>query len=238
MLALPGEPPPGVEATLLTEEPLRLAVNVDDELAGTTVAIEDLRGRPFILAEPGTALRETVVAATQAAGFSPLPLFEVGDPATVRYLVRANLGHRDRPGLLARAAGAGGRRGGPRPTRRATGCRCSRPRRGRHRPAGCCTSACSSSDSRRRFGRAPTSVRHGRAVLEEHEGRQPEHAVLDGQLLLVVRVDADDLEVVALGRELVQDRVHQATRRAPRGPEVDQHGLVGLQDLGGEGAVR
>ena len=59
---------------------------------GTTVEIGDLRGRPFILAEPGTALRETVVAATQAAGFSPLPLFEVGDPATVRYLVRANLG--------------------------------------------------------------------------------------------------------------------------------------------------
>src|SRR4051794_1644550 len=92
VLALPGEPPAGVEATPLTEERLRLAVSVDDELAGTTVAIENLRGRPFILAEPGTALRHTVVAATQAAGFSPLPLFEVGDPATVRYLVRANLG--------------------------------------------------------------------------------------------------------------------------------------------------
>ena len=47
---------------------------------------------PFILAEPGTALRETVMAAAQAAGFSPLPLFEVGDPATVRFLVRAGLG--------------------------------------------------------------------------------------------------------------------------------------------------
>ena len=92
VLALTGEPPPGVTASPLTEEPLRIAVNVDDELAGATVKIEDLRGRPFILAEPGTALREAVVAATQAAGFSPLPLFEVGDPATVRYLVRANLG--------------------------------------------------------------------------------------------------------------------------------------------------
>jgi DNA-binding transcriptional LysR family regulator len=51
-----------------------------------------VRGRPFILAEPGTALRAGVVAATQAAGFSPLPLFEVGDPATVRFLVRAGLG--------------------------------------------------------------------------------------------------------------------------------------------------
>ena len=53
---------------------------------------EDLRGRPFILAEPGTALRETVVNLTQEAGFSPLPLFEVADPQTVRFLVRANLG--------------------------------------------------------------------------------------------------------------------------------------------------
>jgi DNA-binding transcriptional LysR family regulator len=56
------------------------------------IALGDLRGRPFILAEPGTALRETVLNATQAAGFSPLPLFEVGDPATVRFLVREQLG--------------------------------------------------------------------------------------------------------------------------------------------------
>ena len=37
-------------------------------------------------------MRETVLAATQTAGFSPLPLFEVGDPATVRFLVRERLG--------------------------------------------------------------------------------------------------------------------------------------------------
>ena len=54
--------------------------------------LDALRGRAFILAEPGTALRETVMSAAQAAGFSPLPLFEVGDPATVRFLVRAGLG--------------------------------------------------------------------------------------------------------------------------------------------------
>ena len=63
-----------------------------DALAGTVISLADVRGRPFILAEPGTALRASVVAATQAAGFSPLPLFEVGDPATVRFLVRAGLG--------------------------------------------------------------------------------------------------------------------------------------------------
>ena len=91
VLALTEEPA-GVTVHPLTEEPLRVAVPVDDELAGTRVALDALRGRPFILAEPGTALRETVMRAAQAAGFSPLPLFEVGDPATVRFLVRAGLG--------------------------------------------------------------------------------------------------------------------------------------------------
>jgi DNA-binding transcriptional LysR family regulator len=84
--------PAGVVATPLADEPLRVAVPVDDELASSTVALETLRGRAFILAEPGTALRATVLATTQAAGFSPLPLFEVGDPLTVRFLVRAGLG--------------------------------------------------------------------------------------------------------------------------------------------------
>jgi DNA-binding transcriptional LysR family regulator len=91
LVALVDEPA-GVTVEPLADEPLRIAVPVDDELAGTRVALGDLRGRPFILAEPGTALRETVMAAAQRAGFSPLPLFEVGDPGTVRYLVRSRLG--------------------------------------------------------------------------------------------------------------------------------------------------
>jgi DNA-binding transcriptional LysR family regulator len=91
VLALSDEPA-GVVATPLADEPLRVAVGVDDELAGTTIELQSLRGRAFILAEPGTALRATVLAATQRAGFSPLPLFEVGDPSTVRFLVRAGLG--------------------------------------------------------------------------------------------------------------------------------------------------
>jgi DNA-binding transcriptional LysR family regulator len=93
VLALAGDPPPGVDAHPLTDEPLRLAVALDDPLAGATgIGMSSLRGRPFILAEPGSALRDAVLAATQAAGFSPLPLFEVGDPHAVRFLVRAGLG--------------------------------------------------------------------------------------------------------------------------------------------------
>lgn len=86
------EQPAGVDVHPLADEPLRVAVPVDDELASTRVSLKALRGRAFILAEPGSALRETVMTAAQAAGFSPLPLFEVGDPATVRFLVRAGLG--------------------------------------------------------------------------------------------------------------------------------------------------
>jgi DNA-binding transcriptional LysR family regulator len=106
-----GDEPAGVTVTPLGEEPLRVAVAVEDEVAGTTVTLDALRGRPFILAEPGTTLRDTVMAAAQKAGFSPLPLFEVGDPLTVRYLVRAGLGISvvpaswlERPGPVVAAA--------------------------------------------------------------------------------------------------------------------------------------
>jgi DNA-binding transcriptional LysR family regulator len=70
-----------------------LAVAPGDPLAGSgPVGLWDLRDRAFILAERGTAVRLTVIDACQAAGFSPVPLFEVGDPATVRFLVHAGLG--------------------------------------------------------------------------------------------------------------------------------------------------
>jgi DNA-binding transcriptional LysR family regulator len=88
-----GPAPAGVEAVALAEQPLRVMLPPDDALAGSgAVAVADLRGRPFILAEPGAALRETVMAACQAAGFSPIPLFEVSDPGTVRFLAHAGLG--------------------------------------------------------------------------------------------------------------------------------------------------
>jgi DNA-binding transcriptional LysR family regulator len=65
----------------------------DDPLtAAGRAAIADLRGRPFILPEPDAPLRRAVLAACQAAGFSPVPLFEVSDPATVRYLAHEGLG--------------------------------------------------------------------------------------------------------------------------------------------------
>ena len=91
--SLPGTPPAGAEAIALAEQPLRAMLAPEDPLAGAAaVAFADLHGRPFILAEPETALRATVMAACQAAGFSPVPLFEVSDPGTVRFLAHAGLG--------------------------------------------------------------------------------------------------------------------------------------------------
>ena len=91
--SLHGPAPAGVDASPLAEHSLRVLLAPGDDLAHDgPVEVGDLRGRPFILAEPGTALRETVMAACQEAGFSPVPLFEVSDPGTVRFLSHAGLG--------------------------------------------------------------------------------------------------------------------------------------------------
>ena len=89
--SLHGPPPPGVDAVALAEQRLVALLPPGEEQDGP-VAIAALQGRPLILAEPGTALRATVMEACQAAGFSPVPLFEVSDPGTVRFLAHAGLG--------------------------------------------------------------------------------------------------------------------------------------------------
>jgi DNA-binding transcriptional LysR family regulator len=83
----------GLTVTPLGEEPLRLIVEPGDPLADAgPVRLGELSGRAFVLAEPGSALRSTVMTACQSEGFSPVPLLEVGDPAAVRFLVGAGLG--------------------------------------------------------------------------------------------------------------------------------------------------
>jgi len=92
VLSLGSEPVDGLTVTPLAEEPLRAIAAPGESLNAAAVAIEDLRGRPFVLGEPGTALRASVMDACQKHGFSPVPLLEVSDPATVRFLVSAGLG--------------------------------------------------------------------------------------------------------------------------------------------------
>lgn len=88
-----GSPPAGVTLEELADEPMRVMLPTGDPLAdGRSVELFALSSRPFILAEPGSSLREVVTVACQRAGFSPIPLFEVSDPATARHLVQAELG--------------------------------------------------------------------------------------------------------------------------------------------------
>jgi DNA-binding transcriptional LysR family regulator len=106
VLSLAGDPG-GLTVTPLAEEPLRLIVEPGDPLAGAgAVRLGSLSGRPFVLAEPGSALRETVMEACQAEGFSPVPLLEVGDPVAVRFLVGAGLGVALVPGSWLEVPGA------------------------------------------------------------------------------------------------------------------------------------
>jgi DNA-binding transcriptional LysR family regulator len=91
-----GEPrvPAAVAVHTVAEQPLRLLAAPADPLAleRGEVTIDDLRGRPVIMPERGTALRELLDGAFAQAGFSPLPLFETSDPGTIRRLVSGGLG--------------------------------------------------------------------------------------------------------------------------------------------------
>ena len=69
-------------------------------------------------------------------------------------------------------------------------------------------------------------------VAEQDQGRDREHLVAPGGLLVVVDVEADDPQLaVALGRHLLEDRMDDAARPAPGSPEVDEHGPVGVDHL-------
>lgn len=92
VLSIGTEGADGLQVTPLADEPLRAIAPPDEPFPAVVVGVEDLRGRPFVLGEPGTALRATVMTTCQAHGFSPVPLLEVSDPATVRFLVSAGLG--------------------------------------------------------------------------------------------------------------------------------------------------
>jgi DNA-binding transcriptional LysR family regulator len=101
-----GELPAGLTIEKLSEEPMCALLPPGDRLAGETpIGLAELVGRPFILAEPGSGLREAVMAGCELAGFGPVPLLEISDPATVRHLVHAGLGVSIVPTSWLEAAG-------------------------------------------------------------------------------------------------------------------------------------
>lgn len=70
------------------------------------------------------------------------------------------------------------------------------------------------------------------AALEDHERRDAADAVALGALRSVVDVQLHDLGGTGvLAGELLDQRGDLAARTAPGGPEVDQHGLIGLEDF-------
>ena len=105
--------PPGVTVTPLEDEPLRAAVPVDDELAGTTIELDQLRGRPFILAEPGTRAARHGHERHAARRVQPAAAVRGRRPGDGAVPGARGPRRGTRPGVLAGTAGAGRRRGGP-----------------------------------------------------------------------------------------------------------------------------
>jgi DNA-binding transcriptional LysR family regulator len=88
-----GRAAAGLDVVTLADEPLRIVTPPGHPLAAAgDRPAADLRGAALVLTERGTALRDAVLGACRDAGFSPVPLLEVSDPATLRGLVHAGLG--------------------------------------------------------------------------------------------------------------------------------------------------
>ena len=76
------------------------------------------------------------------------------------------------------------------------------------------------------------------ATLVHVQGRDGHDAVLGGRTRVLVDVELDDLDLVAvLGGDRLEGRRDLAARTAPGGPEVHQDGLVALEDVLLEGVV-
>lgn len=89
--AVPGE----VELTKLLDDPLLLAVNSSNPLAGrTAVTMADLRDERFILgpANQASGLRDMILQLCQGAGFSPRIGQQAREVPTMLGLVAANVG--------------------------------------------------------------------------------------------------------------------------------------------------
>jgi hypothetical protein len=85
--------------------------------------------------------------------------------------------------------------------------------------------------------RADDLVRH-LAVLEQQERGDRHHVVLRRDLRVLVGVQLDDAQILALGRELLQMGGDDPARTAPGGPEVHEHRRFGLEHLRLEVVVR
>jgi LysR family transcriptional regulator, transcription activator of glutamate synthase operon len=89
----PARPDAAVHASLVTMEPLRLALSRDHQLAGRPrLHLGDVAGEPFIGLRPASALRRLTDELCDNAGFRPAVIFEGDDLSNVRGFVAAGLG--------------------------------------------------------------------------------------------------------------------------------------------------
>jgi hypothetical protein len=77
------------------------------------------------------------------------------------------------------------------------------------------------------------------AVLEENQRGDAADAELGRRLGVLVDIQFGHLDLVAVfSGNLVQDGGDHLAGAAPFGPEIQQHGLLGLQDVLGERGIR
>ena len=76
----------------------------------------------------------------------------------------------------------------------------------------------------------PLAPLHHLAILEDDDGGQAVDAVLLHQVRVGVHLDLHNLQLVAVVSllSLLHNLADQLARAAPGGPEVDEHGDVGL----------
>jgi DNA-binding transcriptional LysR family regulator len=96
--------PAGLDAEVVDDQPIVLAVGHDHELAvHTAVSLDTLRGRALISLPRGTGLRARLEEACAAAGFTPRIAFEASDPEVLAQLAARGLGAAILPGAFAQA---------------------------------------------------------------------------------------------------------------------------------------
>lgn len=92
-VGLAADPPPGVTAHVITDEPLVAIVGRDDPLATTdTITLTELAGRALIGLPLGTGIRACVDGAFAALDLRPRFAFEAGDPRLLADLAGKGLG--------------------------------------------------------------------------------------------------------------------------------------------------
>jgi DNA-binding transcriptional LysR family regulator len=91
-IALPGDPPPGVELIPMAREPIMLAVPARHPVAESAdVALQTLSDETLVDLPPGWGIRMAVDRAFAAAGVSRTITYEVNDTATMVEFIRDGL---------------------------------------------------------------------------------------------------------------------------------------------------